>query len=416
MTASPNDRSRLRDLARRVAEVAALPEQAERARLWTACNDLQPERAMVYADPQNGWPELDAAWLDLRCEDPTLRGFEASLQRRLLRHAHIHDDFPILDTFPVPIAVTGNGYDDYGFQLRMTRSSQADGAYHIEPIIRSEADCDGLHVRPIEIDHAATDRTQILAEEMFGDLLRVQKVGKVGWRYGLTRVLVHMRGLDQMMLDMYDNPGLLHRLMGFLRDDFLREIDLFEASGAVSLNNAADHVTGSGGLSPTRRLPGDGYDGSTGVRHCICWGESQETGGVGPAQFEEFVLRYQLPMFRRFGLVDFGCCEALDQKLDLLIASIPNLRWLSVSPWADRELAADRIGARYVFVYKPNPAHICAPEANWEQAEREIRETLAIARGCAVHVVMKDTSTFCGEPERITRWTEMASRVVREVA
>jgi hypothetical protein len=152
------------------------------------------------------------------------------------------------------------------------------------------------------------------------------------------------------------------------------------------------------------------------VKHCLCWGESQETVGVGPEQFDEFVLQYQLPLLERFGLVDYGCCEPLDHKLDLLMEKIPHLRWVSVAPRANRERAAEKLRGRYVFVYKPNPAPICTPRPNWEQAEQEIRETLKVARGCAVHIVMKDTHTFCGEPERITRWAEMASRVVRERA
>ena len=53
------------------------------------------------------------------------------------------------------------------------------------------------------------------------------------------------------------------------------------------------------------------------------------------------------------------------------------------------------------------------PSPNWEQAEREVRGTLGIAWGCPVHNVMKDTHTFRDEPERITRWTDMAPRCVR---
>ena len=416
MPINSKDRTVLHDLAVRVAEIAALPEQAEKARLWTVCNDLKPERAMIFANPQGGWKELDAAWLNLECEHPSLRGLESSLRRKIIRHEHIPDDFPILNTFPVSVRITGNGYDDYGLKLEVTRSGQADGAYHIEPMIRTEKDIESLHFRPIEIDHAAAERAADMAAELFGDILRVEKVGRGNWRYGLTRVLVHMRGLDQMFLDMYDNPTILHRLMGFLRDDFHREIDLFEQAEAIGLNNIDDNVTGSGGLCPTRALPGEGFDGTPRVKHCICWGESQETGVVGPEQFDEFVLQYQLPLFERFGLVDFGCCEPLDRKLDLLIEKVPNLRWLAVAPWADRALAAEKIGGDYVYVYKPNPAPICTPEPNWEQAEKELRETLEIARGCAVHIAMKDTHTFCSDPERITKWSEMASHVVRGAA
>ena len=87
-----------------------------------------------------------------------------------------------------------------------------------------------------------------------------------------------------------------------------------------------------------------------------------------------------------------------------------------MSPWANREVCAEKIGKKYVYVYKPNPTTICAPEANWEAAEQEVRDTLRIAEGCSVHVVMKDTHTFCDEPERITRWAKMATRVAKEMA
>jgi len=399
-----------------VAEIAALPQQAEKARLWTACNDLKPERAMVFARPQGGWSELEPAWASLQCEDEALRRFESQLRRKIIYHEHIHDDYPIAGTFDVGVRVRGGGYDDYGLALQRTTSGEERGAYHIEPVIHSEKDLEKLHFRPIRLDHSATDRLAETADFIFGDILKVRRLGKIFWRYGLTRVLVHMRGLDQMMLDMYDNPALLHRLMAFLRDDYMREIELYEREDAVSLNNQPDSVTGSGGLGPTCDLPGEDFDGTARVKHCFCWGESQETVGVGPDQFFEFVLRYQLPLMARFGLVDYGCCEQLDGKLDLLIEHVPRLRWISVSPWADRQLAAEKLGDRYVYVYKPNPAHICSPTPNWEAAERQLRETLSVARGCAVHVVMKDTQTFCGEVDRITRWTDMASRIVREMA
>ncbi|MFH1571536.1 MAG: hypothetical protein ABIL09_26325 [Gemmatimonadota bacterium] len=416
MTATVRDRQILRELARQVVAAAAEPEQAEKVRLWTACNDLVPERPMVLADPQNGWAELDAAWLRLECEDGECRGIEHALRRQLLRHRHIPDDFPILAHLEIGVQVSGAGYDDYGLTLGVRRSTQADGAYQIEPAIRSAADLERLHPRPVRLDSAATDARAERAGDLIGDLLPIERRGRTYWRYGLTRVLVHLRGLDQMMLDMYDEPALLHRLAAFLRDDYLRELDLFEQAGEVSLNNLPDRLTGSGGLCPVSALPGPGYDGRPAARHCLCWAESQETVGVGPAQFEEFVLQYQLPLMTRFGLVDYGCCEPLDHKLDLLLRRIPHLRWVSVSPWADRALAADRLGGRYVYVYKPNPSRICAPTPDWAGAEAELRDTLRIARGCPIHLVMKDTHTFCREPERVTRWATLASRIARDAA
>jgi len=394
-----------------------MPEQAEKVRLWTACNDLKPQRAMVYADPQNGWAEIDAAWLRCECEDERCRTIERTLRRKIIRHEHIPDDFPILDTLDVPTRVTGAGYDDYGFALQTTKSDEERGAYHIEPVIRCLEDIEKLHFRPVQVDHLTTERQFRYVQELLGDILQVRKAGRTYWRYGLSRVLIHMRGLNNMMLDMYDNPEMVHRLMVFLRDVKMHELDVMEREQAIGFNNTPDSVNGTGGLAITTSLPFEAdLEGSPTLADSRCWGESQETVGVGPRHFDEFVLHYQLPLLKRFGLVAYGCCEPLDHKIDLLIERVPHLRWVSVAPWANRELLAEKVSNRYVYVYKPNPSHICAPTPDWHAAEREIRETLAIARDCPTHIVMKDTHTFHSDPKRITRWSLMVTRIAREIA
>ena len=78
---SPEDRGVLRELARRVAEVAALPIQAERTRLWKALNQRRPERAMVLA--QTGCLVPETA---LQCKEPLYRQWEWALRWKLYRH------------------------------------------------------------------------------------------------------------------------------------------------------------------------------------------------------------------------------------------------------------------------------------------------------------------------------------------
>ena len=408
---STEDRRVIRELAKRLADIAASPEEAEKSRLWKACNDLAPERPMVLAT-QQPWDELAAAWLRLEWESEEARSLETAMRRRLIYCDHVPDDRPLTGTWDVEVVVNNVSYNDYGFELLTTRSDEARGAYHIEPVITSLEDMAQLHFRPIAIDHEATDRQLAFCDELFGDILEVRKVGRRSWRYGLSRVLIHMIGLENMMLYMYDDPDLLHALMGFLRDDYLHELDICQREGAISHNNWPNGGLGSGGLAYNSNLPTNGSDPCRApLRECYCWGESQETIGVGPAQFDAFVLDYQIPLMERFGMVDYGCCEPLDQKLDLLMAKVPHLRWLAVTAWSDRELCAEKMSARYVYVYKPNPSHICALTADWDAAERDIRETLAIARGCPLHIVMKDTSTFHGEAERTPRWCELATRL-----
>jgi hypothetical protein len=136
--------------------------------------------------------------------------------------------------------------------------------------------------------------------------------------------------------------------------------------------------------------------------------------GVGPDQFREFVLDYQAPILERFGLVSYGCCEPLDGKFESLRRCLPNLRRVSVSPWCDREQAAAELTDSYLYAYKANPALICGPEAHLAAAQRELRETMDIARDCHLELIMKDTHTFHKDPRRITQWTEMATRLARE--
>lgn len=414
-TTVTTDRAIVRDSAKRVAEIANLPEQQEKVRLWKACNDLQPERAMVLAT-QQPWDELDSAWVTLECQDPAYREMELRLKRLIVRHEHIPDDFPILNLYRVMLRVSGIGYGDYGVDLKQVNSEDEHGSYRIENAIENEADLSKLHPRPVRIEQEATEQAMNFTQEAIGDILHVTCSGRPLWRYGLTRVLIHMRGLGQMMLDMYDNPKLIHRLMAFLRDDFLRELDILEADGGILPNAAPDHVTGSGGLSPTSDLPSLPCDVSVSPRECFCWAESQETVGVSPAMFEEFVLQYQRPIMERFGLVDYGCCEALHDRLPLIMQYVPNLRWVAVSPWAERRKCAEFLGKKYVYVYKPNPSTICAPVPDWNTAQRDIRVTLAVARDCPTHICMKDTQTFCREPQRITQWCEMAVNVAKEMA
>ena len=414
MSISERDRTIIREAAKRMADIAASPAEAEKARLWKACNDLAPERPMVLATQQPR-DELAAAWLRLECEGEEARRLEDGMRGRLMYCDHVPDDLPLPGVWDVEVAVANAGYDDYGFKLSTTRSDEEGGAYHIEPVIKSLDDMAGLHFRPIVIDHESTDREVEFCQDLFGDILEVRKVGRRFWRYGLSRVLIHMIGLDNMMLYMYDDPDLLHGLMGFLRDDYLNELAVFEREGAISHNNRPNGGLGSGGLAYNSALPTNGSDPCRApLGECYCWGESQETVGVGPAQFDEFVLAYQIPLMNRFGMVDYGCCEPLDHKLDLLMEKVPHLRWVAVVPWSNRELCAEKIGGRYVYVYKPNPSHICAATPDWEAAERDVRETLQIARGCPLHIVMKDTGTFHGEAERTTRWCEMAKELAMD--
>jgi hypothetical protein len=263
-----------------------------------------------------------------------------------------------------------------------------------------------LHFPSIKVDQEQTDRNVELAEEVFGDILRVRRKCPMRWSYGLTEHLIYLRGFEQVLIDLYENPQLLHDIMTFLRDETLHELDTLEREGVLTLNNGQDDVV-TNGYGATDELPLPDFDGRVRLKDLWVMAEGQEFVSVGPKQFDEFALQYQLPVIQRFGLCAYGCCEPLDTKFDLLIQSIPNLRRLSVAPWADKRLAAEKIKDKYVYCWKPNPSYVCAPKPDFEAAEEDAQNTLEAAKDCHVQIMLADTATLHNEPERLTRWIEM---------
>jgi hypothetical protein len=408
---TPADRALVRGLAREVADAAALPVQAERIRLWKALNRLEPGRPMVLLDPQNGWADLvpEAA---LSCAEPDARAIERRLRQTLFRHHSIPDDHPITADWPVAPVLSSSGWG----VADTTERTEARGL-RWDPPLKEYADIAKLRPASLGVDREAGADRLAFHRELFGDILAVRPAGVSFFRCGLTRKLIVLRGLERFLFDLHDAPAFVHELMTFLRDEQLRELAFCEREGLLGLNNGPMDLTGSGGIAATDALPAACFDPSR-VRSLdlFAWGESQETTGVGPDQFAEFVLPYQLPVLERFGLVDYGCCEPLDSRLALLLASLPRLLWVSVSPWADRALAAELLGDRYVYCWKPQPSLISREHPDWKAAEREIRETLTTARGCPLSIVLKDTTSFFGDPSRATRWASMTRRLAEGAA
>ena len=130
---------------------------------------------------------------------------------------------------------------------------------------------------------------------------------------------------------------------------------------------------------------------------------------VSPAMFEEYEINYMLPIFNRFGLVYYGCCDPLDGKMKE-VRKIPNLRKISMSPWANKERGAEEIGKDYVFSNKPNPAFIAGQSFDEELIRKDLRATKEICSryGCPLEFIFKDISTVYNDPQRLKKWADIA--------
>ncbi len=393
----------LRELAHKVAEIAALPEQERKRRMWYEHNALRPTKPMVLVFPECGWVELlpDS---QLQCQDPLLRSWERDLRMRLYTWEHFKDDQPVDNRLQVGYVHTTTGF---GLEIKRIYADSERGAYTWDPPIKEPEDLDRLQAPRTEVDYEATERNCQRAAEIFAGLLDVN-IGQ-GWYWGLTLTWTwaELRGLEQMMWDMVDDPEFAHRGIGKLLQAKLTWMDSLEEQGLLSLNNDNDYV-GSGGLGFTDELPTADFDGHVRFRDMWGFGEAQETVGLSPAMWDEFVLEYHLPWLARFGLNCFGCCEQLHDRLEILKSRVPRLRRISISPWCDREIAAESLQDKYVYSWKPNPAHLAAIEFDAEALRRYIRETLEITRGCVVEMILKDTHTCNNQPGRFDLWAQVA--------
>jgi hypothetical protein len=112
----------------------------------------------------------------------------------------------------------------------------------------------------------------------------------------------------------------------------------------------------------------------------------------------------------KFGKTYYGCCEPLHDKLEQL-RRVPNLRKISMSPWANVGAAVREIGRDHLLYLKPNPALLAAPSWRPELVRNELETKLAAAKGCNVEIVLNSISTVRREPQRLWQWAEVVSGV-----
>ena len=97
MPFSDHDRTVLRHLAARKAEIAALPIQKENRKLWMRLNRLQPVKPLIWVN-EVCWQEMDVGgeWA-LQARDAFCRGLETELRRELYQWDHFRGDMVVED-------------------------------------------------------------------------------------------------------------------------------------------------------------------------------------------------------------------------------------------------------------------------------------------------------------------------------
>ena len=174
--------------------------------------------------------------------------------------------------------------------------------------------------------------------------------------FGLTWQVYRFIGNQGLLYWVYDAPEAIHRLMSYMLDDRIRLFEYLEREGLLA-PNTDNQMAGPRSYGYVSDLPAAGLRRSRSrLKDLWAWAESQESESISPAMYKEFFLPYLARLSERFGLIYYGCCERLDDRLEMIVEAIPNLRSVSVSGWSDLAKTASILGKRYVYSRKPTPA------------------------------------------------------------
>lgn len=406
----------IRDLAKRVREAAESEINQQRIQRFYQLDEGTLEQPLLLTETDGG---MNMVMPDYRpkCQEKWAQNQENGLNGILMHYDIIGDDYPIEPVINVGWTLTSS---NYGIELKQTKpeTDGSLGAYHIDaPITDLERDLEKLKFRTHSVDRDSTLQQQQFLSEIYDGIMPVRIRGSFWWTLGLTWDAITLIGLENLMLYMYEEPEALHQLLAFLRDDRLRTIDWLEKEELLSFNNENDYC-GSGSRGYTHRLPQKGWQPGQSVRTKDMWVllESQETVGVGPDLYEEFVFNYEKTIAERFGSVYYGCCEPVHTRWEVL-RNMPNLKRISISPWCSQEFMTEAMGNQYGYSRKPNPSLISTPHFEEEAIRTDLLETITLTKKhlCPTEIVMKDVHTLSGDAGRLTRWVKMARELITQV-
>jgi hypothetical protein len=404
---SSRDRSILRDLARRKLEIAHDPVNAERRNAWYALDAGEGDRTMILAEICGIWDTI-ASTMELKCAPGPARSLEQMLLTEIYQFEVLKDDH-VVEPFTWCNWQVDAGTYGVAEVVHQPDNDGRLGARNWDPPIKDlDRDFDLLKPRVFNVNRKTSLAEKAKIEELFDGILEVKWRGSFYWTLGMTWMVIRLIGLEQFMLAMYDNPQGLHRLMTFLCEDHLALVDWLEREHLYSLNNLCDYI-GSGSVGYTQALPRPGRNTGAGVRTEDQWVllESQETVGVGPDLFAEFIYPYQRRIAARFGRIYYGCCEPVHTRWRIL-NEMPGLARVSVSPWCDQDYMAGALGRTVVFSRKPNPTLVSTARFDEDAIRYDLRTTCAAARKCRLEIIMKDVHTVHDDATRLPRWVALA--------
>lgn len=418
-----NDERRiLRELAFRAKEIAERPIQDERRELWRSLNSLRMARPMVNVNKFMWWQELYPDESTLLCRHEALRPVERELRQRIFQD-WLGDD-TVIEPFVALRAAYGPPYVDtpemgdmywarntWGLHFSRIPSGDPNGAWAFDPSLKELEDFEQLTAPRHVIDEERTAANLRTVRDCIGDILPVaMDRGPMVRAYSASILhdLCQLRGYENVLTDLYENPEWLHKVISFMADGVFALHGEVERKGDFKLLNTFNQT-----MTYCDDLP-DPAPADEPVPRSVLWNflEGQEFDCVSPALTDEFCIQYHKKIAGAYGLTAYGCCENLTLKIGLL-RQIPNLRIIAVAPWANLRSCAEQAGKDYVLSWRPNPAATLCNGFDKDELIRSLQAAKADAAGANYEINLKDVKTIRKDKDALKSWVDAAMGFVQ---
>ncbi|MFI3325253.1 MAG: hypothetical protein R3Y35_03665 [Clostridia bacterium] len=398
----------LRGLARKYLANSQESHNDERRTLHRAVNDLKMVRPIVLID-EIPWNELNVDnVLTPLCSDPDFKRIEMVMRKSIYQFENFRADMIVQPYLPIRKIVhsTGIGVGTIDHTLKDNTKSNISSHEYVDQF----ADTSGLeklHYDTITYDEEGTNAKFFKIANAVGDIIPVRKIGVS--KVGMTTWdrIANFRGVTPLLIDLMDEPEFSHELVAKLTDIYMNRHDQYLKLGLFDTSPDAVHSTSA--LNSTLHPEVDNCD----YKNLWGRGAAQIFASVSKDMQEEFDIEYMKKTVGKCGLVYYGCCEGLDKKIDI-VEKIPNLRKISITPWADVNVAAETIGKKYVIASKPNPSSVAVGTLDKEVLKKEICTIMdaCYKNSCNFELTLKDISTVGGRPSNLFEWEKTVMDII----
>lgn len=402
MNVNIKDREILRELATKYMSYALSDKNNEKRELWRALNNMNMQKPMITID-QMPWEELDVdGSLVLKVEDPYFRKVEWNLRTELYKWEHLPADM-VLNPYiilPRPISNTGFGISTINSDNDIHAKSHL-----FEDQLQEMEDIEKIKIPELKLNPDREAEILAVAHEIFDGIAPLKWSGLMV-HSGLWDQITFWKGVENCYLDLLDRPELIHAILDRYTNAHLAFIKQINELGVYDTVSNICHCS----YTFSDRLPSADYnpDHTTTQDGWTC-SMAQLFSSVSPQINEEFEIPYMSKLFDCYGSIYYGCCERLDDRLDI-IDRMPNIRKISCSPWSDREHFAATLPKKYIMSNKPNPSFLASNSFDEDIVRKDIRRTIKAAKdhGLCLELLLKDISTVKNDPQRLWRWSEIA--------